>query len=74
MKGRRKIKTDKWLNQERIIKDAREKLVSRAGVIGRFLDIAALITLEEPTGLLAGAHGSLAQSTQNIYKRKNRPD
>mgnify|MGYP003365784124 FL=1 len=50
MKGRRKIKTDKWLIQERMINDAREKLVSRAGVIGRYLEIAAYTTLEEPTG------------------------
>lgn len=57
MKGRRKIKTDKWLIKERIITDAREKLISRAGVIGRFLDIAAYSTLEEPTGLLAGGNG-----------------
>ncbi len=57
MKGRRKIKTDKWLIKERIIRNAREKLISRAGVMGRFLDIAAHSTLEEPTGLLAGGHG-----------------
>jgi len=74
MKGRRKIKTNKWLVQERIIKDAREKLISRVGVIGRYLEIAARTTLEEPTGLLAGGHGPATQSTPNIRKRKDRPD
>ena len=74
MKGRRKIKTDKWLIQERMINDAREKLVSRAGVIGRYLEIAAYTTLEEPTGLLAGGHGPPTQSTPNIRKRKSLPD
>lgn len=74
MKGRRKIKTDKWLIQERMINDAREKLISRAGVIGRYLEIAAYNTLEEPTGLLAGGHGPLTQSAPNIRKRKSPPD
>ena len=72
MKGRRKIKTDKWLIQEQIIKDAREKLGSRAGVIGRYLEIAALTSLEEPTGLLAGGLGPPMQSTPNIRRRKDR--
>lgn len=54
MKGRRKIKTDKWLIKERIVRDARERLISRAGATGHFLDVAVHSTLEEPTGLLAG--------------------
>lgn len=57
MTGRRKIKTDKWLIKERIIRNAREKLISRADVMRRFLDLAAYSTLEEPTGLLAGGRG-----------------
>jgi len=72
MKGRRKNKTNKWLIQGQIIKDAREKLVFRVGVIGRYLEIAAHTTLEEPLGLLAGNHGAAAQSTQNLQKRKDR--
>lgn len=73
MKGRRKIKTDKWLSRERIIKNAREKLVSRAAVAGRFLEIAAHTTVEEPIGLLAGGHSLPTQSPPNIRKRKGRP-
>lgn len=74
MKGRRKIKTDKWLIRERIIKNAREKLVSRAEVAGRFLEIAAHTILDEPIGLLAGGHSPPTQLTPNIRKRKGRPD
>lgn len=74
MKGRRKNKTDKWDIQERMIKDARKKLVSQAVVIGPYLEIAAQSTLEEPTGLLAGSLGSPTQSTPNIRKLNSRPD
>jgi hypothetical protein len=73
MKGRRKIKTDKWLTRERIIKDAREKLISRTSIIGRFLDIAAHTTIEEPIGLLAGSHRPPMQSAPQT-QAKNRPD
>lgn len=74
MKGRRKNKTNKWDIQEQMIKDAQKKLVSRAGVIGRYLEIAAQTTLEEPTGLLAGSLGPSTQSTPDIRKLNSRPD
>lgn len=57
MKGRRKFRTDKWQLKAQVIKEARAILASRAVTSGRFLDIAAQSTLEEPVGLLAGSCG-----------------
>lgn len=54
MKGRRKVRTDKWQIKELVIKEARASLASRAMTNGRFLNIAAQSSLEEPVGLLAG--------------------
>ncbi len=59
MKGRRKVKTNKWQITDQIIKEARAILTSRASSNGRFLDIAARSTLEEPIGMLAGSRGAL---------------
>ena len=54
MKGRRKVRTDKWQIKELVITEARASLASRAMTNGRFLNIAAQSSLEEPVGLLAG--------------------
>lgn len=58
MKGRRKVRTDKWQIKEQVIKEARAILAARAITNGRFLNIAAQSTLEEPGGLLAGSCGA----------------
>ena len=55
MKGRRKVRTDKWQIKELVIKEARAILTRRTITDGRFLNIAAQSTLEEPVGLLAGS-------------------
>lgn len=70
MKGRRKVRTDKWQIMEQIIKEARAILSNRAVTSRRFLDVAAQGTLEEPIGLLAGCREVLAGSLLDTDKRK----
>lgn len=53
MKGRRKVKTDKWRLQEQFIKEARVALAAKSNQ-GHFLQAAVRMTCEEPTGILAG--------------------
>ncbi|RML62246.1 hypothetical protein ALQ92_200069 [Pseudomonas syringae pv. pisi] len=53
MKGRRKVRTDKWWLQEQFIKEARAVLAANPNQ-GHFLQAAAQATCEEPTGILAG--------------------
>ncbi|RMV06417.1 hypothetical protein ALP18_200223 [Pseudomonas amygdali pv. myricae] len=60
MKGRRKVRTNKWQIMEQVIKEARAILASRSVTGGRFLNIAAQSTLEEPVGMLAGSRGAQA--------------
>lgn len=55
MKGRRKVITNKWQIMEQVIKEARAILATRSMTGGRFLNIAARATLEEPVGILAGS-------------------
>lgn len=69
MKGRRKVRTDKWRIKELVIKEARAILTTRAVTNGRFLNIAAQSMLEEPVGLLAGSCGAQAGSPSNSYRR-----
>ncbi len=57
MKGRRKVRTNKWQIMEQVIKEARAILATRSVTGGRFLNIAARSTLEEPVGMLAGGRG-----------------
>ena len=77
MKGRRKVRTDKWQIMEQVIKEGRAILATRSVTGGRFLNIAARSTLEEPVGMLAGTRGALAGSPSDAYKRnsthRNRP-
>lgn len=55
MKGRRKVKTDKWRLKSENEGGARELLRGRAQTQGRFLDIAAQAGKGmEPVGRLAG--------------------
>lgn len=55
MKGRRKIKTDKWNSIHKTERAARKLLEGRAHLDGYFLDIAARIGKKnEPNGRLAG--------------------
>ena len=55
MKGRRKVRTDKWKIKAQVIREARATLATRAVTNGRFLNIAAQSLFEEPVGLLAGS-------------------
>lgn len=59
MKGRRKVKTDKWLMRDHLIREARALLSSRSETGGRFLRLAAQTTLEEPAGKLAGSRQAI---------------
>jgi hypothetical protein len=55
MKGRRKVKTEKWRTQSKHESTARKRLQGRIGTEGRFLDIAARMgKTMEPVGRLAG--------------------
>lgn len=55
MKGRRKIKTDRWLLKSTIEDGAREILLARSEKQGRLLDIAAQSGKKmEPAGRLCG--------------------
>jgi acyl-CoA synthetase (NDP forming) len=54
MKGRRKVRTDKWLMQDQFIKAARAILASKPNV-GRFINAAAQAEVDEPIGILAGS-------------------
>lgn len=54
MKGRRKVRTDKWLMQDQFIKEARATLASKSDV-GRFIHAAAQVEVDEPIGILAGS-------------------
>ena len=54
MKGRRKVRTDKWLMQDQFIKEARATLASKPD-IGRFIHAAAQAEVDEPIGILAGS-------------------
>lgn len=55
MKGRRKVKTEKWRTKSEYESTARKLLQGRTGKEGRFLDIAARIGKRmEPVGRLAG--------------------
>lgn len=56
MKGRRKVRTDKWRLKEQFIQEARAVLASRPDVGSRFLRLAFQSMSEEPTGVLAGSH------------------
>lgn len=60
MKGRRKVRTDKWSLQEQFIKEARAVLASRPEPDRSFLDVAFNATSEEPIGVLAGSRRRLA--------------
>lgn len=60
MKGRRKVRTNKWQVMEQVIKEARAILASRSVTGGLFLNIAAQSTLEEPVGVLAGCRNAQA--------------
>jgi hypothetical protein len=55
MKGRRKVKTQKWSVKLALETLAREQLQNRSELRGRFLDIAVQTGKElEPVGRLAG--------------------
>jgi hypothetical protein len=60
MKGRRKVRTNKWQIMEQVRKEARTILANRSVAAGRFLNIAAQSTLEEPVGMLAGRRSAQA--------------
>lgn len=53
MKGRRKVRTDKWWLQEQFIKKAQAVLAAKPNH-GHFLQAAVQATCEEPTGILTG--------------------
>lgn len=55
MKGRRKVRTDKWWFQEHFIKEARAVLASKPELGRCFLRLAVQAVCEEPTGVLAGS-------------------
>lgn len=57
MKGRRKVRTDKWLMQDQFVKEARATLASKSDV-GRFIHAAAQAEVDEPIGILAGGRWS----------------
>lgn len=57
MKGRRKVRTNKWQIMEQVVKEARTILATRSVTGGRFLNTTAQSTLQEPVGMLAGSRG-----------------
>ncbi|MCY1444621.1 hypothetical protein D9M71_611020 [compost metagenome] len=62
MKGKRKVKTLKWQNVERLMAEARSRLDRRSSHASRFLDVALSAGRElEPVGLLAGNAACCAQ-------------
>jgi hypothetical protein len=67
MKGRRKVRTNKWQIMEQVIKDGRAVLANRTETSGRFLHIAAHSTIEEPVGVLAGSLRALVRSPSDFY-------
>ncbi|VVO36788.1 hypothetical protein PS712_05474 [Pseudomonas fluorescens] len=55
MKGKRKVKTEKWLLRDRYVAEARQLLANRSHKAHRFLDVVLLPgTPLEPIGRLAG--------------------
>lgn len=69
MKGRRKVRTNKWEIMEHVIKEARTILATRSVTGERCLNIAAQSTVEEPIGMLAGTRWAPASSTSDADKR-----
>lgn len=65
MKGRRKVKTDKWQITEQFIEQARAVLALSAESRGRFLLAAAQSSLEEPVGVIAGSRLAVSRSSSD---------
>lgn len=63
MKGRRKVKTNKWHLAELFKAEAKHHLGARSSKASRFLDVAC--TVDEPTGRLAGRYPH-AHSTASL--------
>ena len=70
MKGRRKVKTYKWLMKQQFIEEARSVLARRAAA--RPLVLASQPTVEEPIGVLAGTRAVLPRSPTDGRKRNVR--
>ena len=70
MKGRRKVKTYKWLMKQQFIEEARSVLARRASAQPLFL--ASQPTVDEPIGVLAGTQAVLPKSPTDGRKRKGR--
>jgi hypothetical protein len=54
MKGRRKVKTNKWHLVELFKIEAQHHLEARSSKANRFLDVAC--SIDEPGGMLAGSY------------------
>lgn len=72
MKGRRKIKTDKWLMMQQFIEEARSVLAQRAAHRAEALPLfwPPEKTVEEPVGMLTGIPAVV--DTRTGRKRKGR--
>lgn len=72
MKGRRKVKTDKWSMMQQFIEEARSVLALRAARRGEALPLYWPLetTVEEPVGMLTGIQAVIA--TRPGRKRKRR--
>lgn len=72
MKGRRKVKTDKWLMKQQFIDEARSFLARRAALRAEAQPFfrAPPATVEEPIGMLAGSRAVLPKPPTDRRKRK----
>lgn len=72
MKGRRKVKTDKWLMMKQFIEEARSVLAQRAARRAEALPLfwPPETTVQEPAGMLTGIQAVVA--TRPGRKRKGR--
>lgn len=78
MKGRRKVKTDKWVMKQQLIEEARSVLARRAARRAARREEAQPLfrapptTVEEPIGMLAGTRAVLPKSPTDGRKRNGR--
>lgn len=63
MKGRRKVKTNKWHLAELFKTEAQHRLEARSLKANRFIDVAC--SIDEPVGMLAGSYPH-AHSNANL--------
>lgn len=74
MKGRRKVKTEKWLMMQQFMEEAQSVLVQRAARRGEALPLfwPAERAGQEPVGMLTGVRAVVATPPSDGRKRRDR--